>query len=92
MNNYLFNGTRYVTPRDFAVNSVTLRKWRHLVSSVLGHDSKGSNYRDCTSLLGYDSKGSNERDCTRGHLSPPLPLTHPTRLVDSVLKLIYYFN
>ena len=36
---------RYATPRDFAVNSVTLRKWRHLIERVLNYDNEGSNYR-----------------------------------------------
>ena len=80
---------RYATPRDFAVNSVTLRKWRHLIKSVLNYDNEGSNYRDCTSVLGHDSKGSND---ISGHIYPPLILTHPTGLVDSVFKLVYYFN
>ena len=83
---------RYATPRDFAVNSVTLRKWRHLILSVLNYDIKGSNYRDRTSVLGHDSNGSNDRGSTSGHIYPPLTLTHPTRLVDSVFKLVYYFN
>ena len=83
---------RYATPRDVAVNSVTLRKWRHLIKSVLNYDNEGSNYRDCTSVLGHDSKGSNDKGCTSGHIYPPLTLTHPTCLVDSVLKLVYYFN
>ena len=68
------------------------RKWRHPIKSVLNYDNKGSNYRDCTSVLGYDSKGSNDRGCTSGHIYPPLTLTHPTGLVDSVFKLVYYFN
>ena len=80
---------RYATPRDFAVNSVTLRKWRHLVKSVLNYDNEGSNYRDCTSMLGHDSKGSNDRGCTSGHINPPFNLNHPTGLVDSVVfKLV----
>ena len=74
---------RYATPRDFAVNSVTLRKWRHLIKSVLNYDNEGSNYRDCTSVSGHDSKGSNDKGCTSGHIyPPPLTLTHPTGLVD----------
>ena len=36
---------RYATPRDFAVNYVTLRKWRHQVKGVLNYDNEGSNYR-----------------------------------------------
>ena len=85
---------RYATPRDFAVNinSVTLRKWRHLIKSVLSYDNEGSNYRDSTSVLGHDSKGSNDRGCTSGHIYPPLTLAHPTGPVDSVFKLVYYFN
>ena len=77
----LFNGLikdsiasqRYATPRDFAVNSLTLRKWRHLIKSVLNYDNEGSNYRDCTSVLGHDSKGSNDRGCTSGHIYPLSP-------------------
>ena len=83
---------RYATPRDFAVNSVTLRKWRHLIKSVLNYDNEGSNYRDCTSVLGHDNKGSKDSSCTSGHIYPPLTQTHPTCLVDSVFKLVYYFN
>ena len=83
---------RYTTPRDFAVNSVTLRKWRHLIKSVLNYNNEGSNDRDCTSMLRHDSKGSNDRGCTSGHIYPPLTLTHPTGLVDSAFKLVYYFN
>ena len=79
---------RYATIRDLAVNK--LRKWRYLDLSMLGYDSKGSTYRDCTSVLGYDSKSRNDRDCTSGHI-PSLLLTQPTRLVDSVLKLVYSF-
>ena len=75
---------RYATPRDFAVNNVTLR--------VLNYDNEGSNYRDCTSVLGHDSKGSNDRGCTSGHIYPPLTLTHTIGLVDSVFKLVFYFN
>ena len=37
---------RYATPRDYAVNNVTLRKWRHPTKCVLNYDNKGSNYRD----------------------------------------------
>ena len=83
---------RYATPRDFAVNNVTLGKWRHLIKSVLNFDNEGSNYRDCTSVLGHDSKGSNDRGCTSGHIYRTLSLTHSTGLVDSVFKLVHYFN
>ena len=83
---------RYATPRDFDVNNVTLRKWRHLIKGVPNYDNEGSNYRNCTSVLGHDSKGSNDGGCTSGHIYPPLTLTHPTGLVDSVFKLVYYFN
>ena len=34
---------RYATPRDFAVNNVTLRKWRHPTKGVLNYDNEGSN-------------------------------------------------
>ena len=81
---------KYATPRDFAVNNVTLHKWRHLIKGVLNYDNEDSNYRDCTSVLGHDSKGSNDRGCTSGHIYPPLTRTHPTRLLDSVFKLVCY--